>query len=160
MKRKENAHFEKMQRIQTAYVDYIRSLDAEKHIIIEEHGWGSPEMDAWIEARETAKNAGAPYSTGALKALRAWRTSIEKGNSEIEMDDFLWDHEVEDFLDTMRIAQIETFIYTNQSTSLMDNFHDLVQHGAKMAGLAVITREETKLGKTGLQEIRGVRFNI
>ena len=37
------------------------------------------------------------------------------------MDDFLWEKEVTDFIETLRKAGIETFVYTNQSTAVMEN---------------------------------------
>jgi len=39
------------------------------------------------------------------------------------MDDFLWEKEVADFIDALRKAGIDTFVYTNQSTAVMENLH-------------------------------------
>ena len=58
------------------------------------------------------------------------------------MDDFLWDREVADFVDTLRKAGFGSFVYTNQSTAVMENLHQFAVQGCGMEGLCMITRRE------------------
>ena len=101
-----------------------------------------------------------PIAAGACKAYRAWSHSIEKGNEELEMDDFLWDREVTDFIDTLRKAGIETFVYTNQSTAVMENIHDFEANGCRLDGLTKIHRMENRYGEDEETTIPGIRFSL
>ena len=76
-----------------------------------------------------------PYTQGACKAYRAWAASVERGNEEPELDDFLWEREVSDFIATLRTAGIESFTITDRSTGLMENLHALAAEGCTMEGL-------------------------
>lgn len=47
------------------------------------------------------------------------------------LNDFLWDSEVSDFVNTLRQAGVKSFVYTNTSTAVMDNFHAFIENGCK-----------------------------
>lgn len=95
-------------------------------------------------------------STGCIKAMWAYRHSKERGTEEFEMSDFLWKNEVKDFVETLRKAGIQSFVYTNTSTATMMVLHLLVANGCKMEGLYTLTRPETPYSDE--EEVYGVRF--
>ena len=76
------------------------------------------------------------------------------------MDDFLWDKEVADFIEALRSAGIGTFVYTNQSTAVMENLHAFAAQGCTMTGLCTITRQETRWGNEEPTEVMGIRFSL
>ena len=76
------------------------------------------------------------------------------------MDDFLWEKEVEDFIDTLRQAGIATFVYTNQSTAVMENLHAFAAEGCRLEGLCTITRHENRWGEEEPYEVQGIRFSL
>lgn len=73
-----------------------------------------------------------PISDGERKAIRAWRTSTSE---TVIMNDFLWESEVAGFVYALRSAGITTFIFTNQSTALMENLHWLAAAGCRIGQL-------------------------
>ena len=152
-----NAYFENFKRIGREYEAARVERQARKQQIIDNYGWDSAELKAWYEEDAAAK---FPYESGVCKAYRAWATSICRKETELEMDDFLWEKEVRDFLETLRGAGIETFVYTNQSTAVMENLHAFAAEGCTMLGLCTITRQETRWGEEELYEVQGIRFRL
>lgn len=157
MLKKENAHFEELKKLGKAYDEKREALEEKKLGLIEKYGWDSEEVKAWYKEREKLEY---PVSQGACKAARAWKMSCEYGYDDVEMDDFLWDKEVKDFVETLRKAGITTFIYTNQSTAMMDNLHDLVKEGCIMEGLWKKEKIERGFREDRIVEVRGVRFTV
>ena len=128
-----------------------------KQQIIDTLGWDSDELKAWYEEDAAAK---FPFESGVSKAYRAWAQSLSRKEDELEMDDFLWDKEVADFIEALRSAGIETFVYTNQSTAVMENLHAFAAQGCTMMGLCTITRQETRWGDEEPTEVMGIRFSL
>lgn len=157
MLNKNNKYFEEVRRIGHEYEERRQERKERKKQIIAAHGWESKELEAWY-----AENAAetCPISIGASKAYRAWWTSIERQEDEVEMDDFLWDREVQDFVDALKAAGIKTFVYTNQSTAVMENLHQFAAAGCTMQGLCTITRRENRWGDEKPTEVIGIRFGI
>ena len=114
MMNKNNAYFEELKRIGHEWEAARIERKARKQQIIDTLGWESDELKAWYEEDAAAK---FPFEQGVSKAYRAWATSISRKEDELEMDDFLWEREVTDFVETLRKAGIKTFVYTNQSTA-------------------------------------------
>ena len=152
---KENAVFMEMYRIGHEWEKAREARRARKQEIIDTLGWDSEELKAWYAENEAAK---FPISQGANKAYRAWAQSVGRQEDEIEMDDFLWEREVADFVDTLRRAGFTTFVYTNQSTAVMENLQQFAAQGCRMEGLCTITRHESRWGDEGPAEIMGIRF--
>ena len=152
-----NAYFENFKRIGREYEAARVERQARKQQIIDNYGWDSAELKAWYEEDAAAK---FPYESGVCKAYRAWATSICRKETELEMDDFLWEKEVRDFLETLRGAGIETFVYTNQSTAVMENLHAFAAEGCTMLGLCTITRQESRWGEEEPYEVQGIRFRL
>lgn len=154
---KNNTYFDELEKIGHDFEEKRSAHEAKKQQIIDTFGWDSDELKAWY----AEKNAMIfPISSGASKAYRAWKNSIRRNQDEIEMDDFCWEREVEDFLNTLREAGIETFVYTNQSTAVMENLHQFAAQGCAMQGLCLITRRENRWGEEEPVEIMGIRLTL
>ena len=152
-----NTNFENLKRIGHEYEAARVERQARKKQIIDTLGWDSEELKAWYAEDQAAK---FPFEQGACKAYRAWANSISRKEAELEMDDFLWEKEVRDFVEALRSAWLETFVYTNQSTAVMENLHAFAAEGCTMMGLCTITRQETRWGDEEPTEVMGIRFRI
>ena len=154
---KNNTYFEKLEKIGHDFEEKRAAHQEKKQSIIDTYGWDSPELKAWYEEKEAMK---FPFSNGACKAYRAWKTSLRRQQDEVEMEDFLWEKEVADFIDSLRQAGIKTFVYTNQSTAVMSNLHDFAANGCTMQGLCTIIRQENRYGEDEAYEVQGIRFSL
>ena len=152
-----NTYFEELAQIGKAYDEKRRAHEARKQQIIDTYGWDSEEMKNWYAEKEAMTY---PISEGACKAYRAFRMSDEKNSSEFELEDFLWEREVPDFIEALKKAGITTFAYTNQSTAVMENLHAFVKAGCTMTGLCTVTRQERRWGDDEITEHIGVRFSL
>ena len=157
MLNKNNAYFEEIRRIGHEWEAAREERRARKQTIIDTFGWDSDELKAWY-----AEDAAAtfPISQGVSKAYRAWWTSIDRNQDEVEMDDFLWDKEIKDYLETLKKAGITTFLYANESTSAMENMRDFLRNNCTMDGAKTITRKEHRWGQDEDEEIFGIHFTI
>ena len=149
-----NAYFLNLKRIGHEYEAARVERKARKQQIIDTLGWESEELKAWYEEDAAAK---FPFSQGACKAYRAWRYSE---TDEVIMDDFTWDRERHDFIDTLRKAGIETLVVTNQSTGLMEDLHGYAAEGCTMLGLCTITKKSNRWGEETEEQIMGIRFKL
>ena len=152
-----NTYFENLKRIGHEWEAARVERQSRKQQIIDTLGWDSDELKVWYEEDAAAK---FPFESGVSKAYRAWAQSLSRKEDELEMDDFLWDKEVKDFIEALRSAGIETFVYTNQSTAVMENLHAFAAQGCTMMGLCTITRQETRWGDEEPIEVMGIRFRI
>jgi phosphoglycolate phosphatase-like HAD superfamily hydrolase len=157
MLNKDNKYFEEIRRIGNEWEERRQERRERKKQIIAKYGWESEELEAWYAENHEEV---FPISQGASKAYRAWWTSIDRQEDEVEMDDFLWEKDVQDFVDAFKAAGIKTFVYTNQSTAVMENLHQLAAAGCTMQGLCTITRQETRCGDEELTKVMGIRFAI
>ena len=151
----DNGHFAEIERIGHEHGRRCGEHEAKKQGIIEEFGWDSEELKAWYKEEE--ENFQYPISDGACKAYRAWRYSE---TDEVIMDDFTWDRERHDFIDTLRKAGLETLVVTNQSTGLMEDLHGYAAEGCKMLGLCTITKKSRRFGEETEEQIMGIRFSL
>ena len=152
---KNNTYFEELDRIAR---DFEKKHDAHKKLkeeLIATKGWDSEELKAWYKEEE--EDFQYPISAGACKAFRAWRYSE---TDEVIMDDFTWEKERHDFIDTLRKAGIKTMVVTNQSTGLMEDLHGYTAEGCTMLGLCTITKVSDRFGKETEEEIMGIRFAL
>ena len=152
-----NTYFDNLYRIGCEYEAARAERQARKKQIIDTLGWDSEELKAWYEEDAAAK---FPFSQGISKAFRAWKSSLSRSEDEIEMDDFLWEGEVHDFVEALREAGFSSFVYTNQSTAVMDNLHRFAAEGCRLEGLCTITRQENRWGEEEPYEVQGIRFSL
>ena len=152
-----NTYFAELKRIGHEFEAARVERKNRKQQIIDTYGWESDELKAWYEEDQAVV---FPFPQGACKAYRAWAQSLSRKEDEVEMDDFLWEKEVADFIDALRKAGIETFVYTNQSTAVMENLHQFAAAGCTMQGLCTITRHESRWGDEEPAEIMGIRFSL
>jgi hypothetical protein len=147
-----NTYFEELNRIARDFEERHEAHQELKQQIIDTKGWDSEELKVWYEEEE--ENFQHPISTGAFKAYRAWFYS---DTDEVIMDDFTWEREHHDFIDTLRNAGIQTLVVINQSTGLMETIHGYVAEGCTMLGTCTITKKEI----SGISfQIKGIRFQL
>lgn len=157
MLNRENTYFENIKKIGHEYEAKRVERQNRKKLIRETCGLDSDEMRAWYEEDTAAK---FPIPAGQSQAYRAWAQSLSRKEDEVEMDEFLWERDVETFAKALRDAGIETFVYTNTSTACMENLHQLAAAGCRMQGLCTITRHENRWGDEEPYEVRGIRFSL
>ena len=151
---KSNTYFEELERIGSEFMARREEHKAKKQGIIDTCGWDSEELKAWYAEEERMK---FPYSEGACKAFRAWK--YNEGD-EMVFEDFVWEKEAHDFIDTLRKAGIDTFVITNTSTALMENLHWFAAEGCTMQGLCTITKKENRWGEEKEEQVMGIRFKV
>ena len=76
------------------------------------------------------------------------------------MSDYLWDREVSDFVETLRKAGIQSFVYSNQSTAVMQNIHQFVAAGCTLKGPCTLIKKSSRWGEEGEEQILGLRFRL
>ena len=153
--KKENAYFTELEATARTYEEKHEAHKALKQQIIDEKGWDSEELKAWY--REEEENFQFPISSGACKAFRAWRYSE---TDEVVMNDFTWERERHDFIETLRKAGVKTMVITSQSTGLMEDLHGYAAEGCTMLGLCTITKKEDCFGEEKEVQIMGIRFEL
>ena len=153
----ENTYFAGLERIGHEFEERRAAHEAKKNQIIGTYGWDSAETKAWYAEKEAMK---FPFTEGESKAYRAYRMTQIHHSSEFEMEDFLWNREVKDFIAALRKAGIKTFAYTNQSTAVMENIHAFAEEGCRLEGLCRVTRRETRWGDEEETEYPGIRFSL
>ena len=151
---KQNAFFDEMYRIGHDWSEKHAAHEKLKEEIIATKGWDSEELQAWYAEEEQMK---FPFSSGANKAYRAWKYSQ---GDEVVMEDFTWERERHDFIDTLRKAGMKTFVTTNQSTGLMEDIHGFIAEGCTMQGLCTITKKSRCFGEETEETILGIRFTL
>ena len=151
-----NTYFENLRRLGKEHAGKCKVHEAQKNHIIEAHGWDSPELEAWYTEKKRLEKTN-PLSGGTGKAFLAW---LYSERNELEMSDYLWKREVPDFVETLRKAGIQSFVYTNQSTAVMENIHQLVAAGCILEGPCSITKKRDHWGEEGEEQILGLRFRL
>ena len=157
MLERNNTYFEELRRAGDEFEERRSAHEEKKQEIIDTYGWDSEELKAWYDTKSKMEY---PVPAGACKAYRAWMQTLEREEDEVELNDFLWDREVEDFIKALKSAGIKTFIYTNQSTAVMENIHAFEQAGCRMDGLCKISRTERRFGENRLEQIIGIHFTV
>ena len=155
MLNKTNAHFNKIRKQLETYAEAKKTYEKRKHKLISTEGWESESLNALCKNKPEF-----PISQGACKAYYAWRQSIEYKKADLELDYALWDNEVTDFVDCLRIAGIEFFVYTNQSSFVMRNLHAFAKEGCIMEGLCTTKRTEHRFGEKSEEDIPGILFMV
>ena len=107
---------------------------------------------AWEATKKAGNKTEFPYSSGELKAYWVFRNHTENLNGEFEMNDFCFDSERHDFIETLRKLGITEFTVTNSSTALMSDLHGYASEGCTMQGLHGITKKDEN------ETVQGILF--
>jgi hypothetical protein len=97
-----------------------------------------------------------PLTSGQSKAWRMWYWNERE---EMNFDEFVWEGDAKDFIDTLRAAGVKTFTVTNQGTSLMENMHWFQRNGCKLMGLCEV-EETDEWNRKHYGNKMGVRFAL
>lgn len=151
-----NIYFENLRRLGKEHTEQYKAHESLKDSIVENKGWDSPEMDAWYAEKKRLEEAN-PLLGGIGKAYRAWCYSQGK---EVVMEDFCWDRDRHDFIDTLRKAGIRSFVTVNQSTGLMEDIHGYISEGCKMEGPCTIIKKDNRFGEETEETVLGLRFSL
>lgn len=154
MMSKNNTYFDEMYRIGCEWETARAGRQRRKQEIIDTLGWDSPELKAWYAEEEQMKG---PFPSGVSKAFRAWKYGE---SDEFLFEDFVWEREAADFIDTLRKAGLETFVVTNSSTALMENIHWFVGLGCKLEGTCIVTKHRRRWGEDEEEQLIGLRFSL
>ena len=76
------------------------------------------------------------------------------------MEDFCWDRERYDFIDTLRKAGIRSFVTVNNSTGLMEDIHGYIAEGCTLEGPCTIIKKDNRFGEETEESIQGLRFSL
>ena len=152
---KDNAVFTEMKEIGHAWEERRVAREARRKEIIDKYGWDSEELKAWYAEKDADK---FPFSRGESKAYTAWAESLSRNEDGLEMSEFLFENEVHDFIATLRKAGIHSFIYTNNSTAVMENIHAFAAEGFGITCLCNAVRYENRWGEEKTYEVQGIRF--
>lgn len=148
-----NAYFQE-------YASYCHEYDEKKERhkaaarqIWEQYGGDSREYNDWCQKNPSPKN---PYHTdrGASIAYSAWLSSLYWKESELDLSEALWEEDVEGFVNALKNAKLESFVFTCSSSFVMNNIHWFVQAECKLESVCSVTRMEH--GKERV--VQGIRF--
>ncbi len=154
---KDNYCFNVMKRTSEMYEKIISAHESKKESVIEAYGWNSPEVHEWYEKYDEIKKS-FPFTNGQCKAYRAWCYSVKWGEDIIVLDQYLWDDEIDDFIQTLKEAEIKEFAYMNSSTAVMNNIHGFINDGYDFAGLYVIQNKNKYRNRDDV--VKGIRFKL
>lgn len=152
---KDNYCFNVMKRTSEMYEEIIGAHESKKESVIETYGWDSPETQEWYNKYDEIKK-NFLFNGGQCKAYRAWCSSVKWNHEIFVLDEFLWDDEINDFIQTLREAGIKEFAYMNSSTAVMNNIHGFINGGYDFAGLYVIQNKD----KYRDDVVKGIRFKL
>lgn len=152
---KDNYCFNVMKRTSETYEKIISAHESKKESVIETYGWNSPETNEWYEKYDEIKK-NFPFNGGQCKAYRAWCSSVRWNHEIFVLDEFLWDDEINDFIQTLKEAGIKEFAYMNNSTAVMNDIHGFINGGYDFAGLYKIQNKN----KYTDDVVKGIRFKL
>ena len=151
-------YFDEMTATCTAWESAKKERTDRKKQIVDTYGYGSPEMDAWYAEDKAAGSY--PYTGGEMKAYWVFKNRRENGTEEFEMNDYCWDREFHDFIETLRKLGITEFTFTNQSTALMENIHGFIAEGCTMIGAHTLTKQSLRWGEEQTEKVPGILFKV
>lgn len=97
-------------------------------------------MNTYFENLRTKQNP----TIGEIKAYRVYK-------NDFILEDFLWEKEVKDFVNTLREGGVKYFVYTSTSTALMSNFHSFIENGCKFIETCNVESSIFEESKKGLR---------
>ena len=152
-----NTYFEAMRDTAIAYNEAQAIREKERDTMIAADDWDSVKAFDRREKEEFPY----PFTAGQNKALVLYDRSLRNGADAFEVDDLPWDHEMADFVDTLRKAGITAIVVTDQSTGLMDGIYELTALGYQMRGLKTVTRaDDHRFGSKEPERKNGIEFQL
>ena len=102
-------------------------------------------------------------TSGAYKAFRVIENTEERqyrriGDAEVVMEDFCWDNERQDFIESLRALRIKSMVIVNTSSRFFDDLHGYEALGCRLVGLCVIGQWERWMQKE--EDVKGIRFEL
>ena len=152
---KDNYYFNVMKKTSEMYEKMISMHEDKKESIIETYGWNSLEVHEWYKKYDEIKKS-FPFTGGQCKACRAWCSSVRWNHEIFVLDEFLWDDEIDDFIQILKEAGIKEFVYMNSSTAVMNNIHGFINGGYDFAGLYEIQNKNKYVDDV----VKGIRFKL
>ena len=152
---KDNYCFNLMKKTREKYEKIMSAHEEKKKSIIGTYSCDSPEVQEWYDRYFEIKNS-FPYTSGQYKAYCAWASSVRWHHKILVLDDFVWDQEMDDFIQTLKETGIKEFAYMNSSTAVMNNIHGFINGGYDFAGLYVIQNKD----KYRDNIVKGIRFKL
>lgn len=143
-----NKYFEELNEKVVEYETKRYELRKRKEACTQEGDW-----DGVMKCIDEEEKLEVPITNGEWKALEMVAYSEGK---EYVLSNFLYVNEVEDFCETLKKSGVESFVFTNQSTALMDNIHDFINNGLEFAGIVEV---EKKRGRHR-DIVKGLRFTV
>ncbi len=138
MTERTNAYFTGKKALLEAYCEKRAALNREK-----DAAWGRNDAEAARRCIEERDAMTCPLTEGEAMAVRFWNRSADT----LVADDHLWTKDVHDFVSALRDAGVETFLFTDQSTALMETIHEFAKEDLTLTGPETFTDNETWNGE-------------
>lgn len=150
--------FETMKAKSDEYMEKLNALKTAKQIALDTYGRDSDEYStAYKLVSDFQKKNEILYNRGQGIAYRAYNNYKNGLYHVFVIDEFFYNCcDVKSFLDTIREAEIETFVVTNKSSVLMENIHDLVELGCVLEGTCTVM----EYSKYGNSDHLGLSFRV
>lgn len=133
-----NTYFAEKKAALEAYWEEIKALREAKSA-----AYAREDYEEARRIAEEAENRKCPLTDGETLAVRFWNRSAET----LVADDHLWTRDVHDFVSALRDAGVESFLFTDQSTALMETIHEFAKEGLTLTGPETFTDNETWNGQ-------------
>ena len=148
MKTETNTYFSAKKALIETYWETREALNRQKDAI----SWEDREAKNAIYAQ--LEQMTCPLTNGEIEAVRAWNPDAET----LVANDHLWTKDIHDFVACLREAGVETFLFTDQSTALMESIHEFAKEGARLEGPETFTTND---GWRGEERIHlALRFTL
>lgn len=110
------------------------------------------------EMREDVVFRKRVLSVGEMKALNAWIESIEDGQEDVILTEYLDNEkETKEFISTLRKAGIGKFIYANNTMRVMDGMKMVERTGCEIIGSVIINTVNLRHQNV---EVYGICFKL
>lgn len=133
-----NEYLKSLREKERAYYARKKELNDRLCLLFEERGKDDKEFVACKEKLDALGDC--PVSKGAKAVCRAEELSVQRECSEFEVENFIEPENVHDFVETMRKAGIESFVYTNESIWTMGNICAFVKEGCEIDNACTLTQ--------------------
>ncbi len=119
-----NTYFTEKRTILEAYYDERKALRDAK-----DAAYARNDYDEGRRLYSELEKMTCPLTSGACAAVRFW-----SANAETLIVTDLWTKDIHDFVTTLREAGINTFLFADTSTALMESIHEFVKEGLTLDG--------------------------